>query len=293
MTAKVNTVCIIGTGLIGGSLALALKKTGFCQRIVGAGRTEGTLKKAVELGVVDDYETDFSLAVKEADIIVVAVPLSAMKNVFEKIAPALSSSAIVTDAGSAKQSVIKDAEAAFGESSSRFVAGHPISGTEKSGVTAAFTELYENRKVILTPVENTDADAVELVSAMWQAAGADVEMMGAQHHDMVLAGTSHLPHVLAFGLVDCLNSLEDVDEIFRFAAGGFRDFTRIASSDPVMWRDICLSNRDDILAMMKKYEDELKTISSALQENDGDALIDIFSRAKMARDQFNIPGNSK
>lgn len=293
MTAKVNTVCIIGTGLIGGSLALALKKSGFCRRIVGAGRTEATLKKALELGVVDDYETDFSLAVKDADIVVVAVPLSAMKNVFEQIAPALPSSAIVTDAGSAKQSVIKDAEAVFGAASNRFVAGHPISGTEKSGVTAAFTELYENRKVILTPVENTDADAVELVSAMWQAAGADVETMDAPHHDMVLAGTSHLPHVLAFGLVDCLNSLDDVDEIFRFAAGGFRDFTRIASSDPVMWRDICLSNRDDILAMMKKYEDELKTISSALQENDGDALIDIFSRAKKTRDQFNISGNSK
>ena len=287
MTVKVQTVCIIGTGLIGGSLALALKKSGFCQRIVGAGRTEATLKKALELGVVDHYETDFSLAVKEADIVVVAVPLSAMKNVFEQIAPALSATAIVTDAGSAKQSVIKDAEAVFGEAATRFVAGHPISGTEKSGVTAAFTELYENRKVILTPTDNTDAPAVTLVSEMWQAAGAEVESMDAEHHDMVLAGTSHLPHVLAFGLVDCLNSLEDVDEIFRFAAGGFRDFTRIASSDPVMWRDICLSNRKDILDMMNKYQDQLLTISSALENNDGEALIEIFARAKKARDQFN------
>ncbi|MDH5710153.1 MAG: prephenate dehydrogenase/arogenate dehydrogenase family protein [Gammaproteobacteria bacterium] len=287
MTAGVRTVCVIGTGLIGGSLALALKKAGFCQRIVGAGRTEATLKKAVELGVVDGYETDFALAAKDADIVVVAVPLSAMKNVFEQIAPALSSTAIVTDAGSAKQSVIKDAELAFGKNFNRFVAGHPISGTEKSGVTAAFTELYENRKVILTPTESVDVEAVRLVADMWRAAGADVETMDAAHHDMVLAGTSHLPHVLAFGLVDCLNSLEDVDEIFRFAAGGFRDFTRIASSDPVMWRDICLSNRDDILVMMKKYEDELKTICSALESKDGDALIDIFSRAKKARDQFN------
>ena len=287
MTAGVGTVCVIGTGLIGGSLALALKKAGFCQRIVGAGRTEATLKKAVELGVVDEYQTDFSLAVKGADIVVVAVPLSAMKNVFEQIAPTLSSTAIVTDAGSAKQSVIKDAELVFGKDFNRFVAGHPISGTEKSGVTAAFTELYENRKVILTPTDNVDADAVSLIAEMWRATGAEVETMDAAHHDMVLAGTSHLPHVLAFGLVDCLNSLEDVDEIFRFAAGGFRDFTRIASSDPVMWRDICLSNRDDILAMMKKYEDELKTIFSALEAKDGDALIEIFSRAKKARDQFN------
>lgn len=287
MTVKVQTVCIIGTGLIGGSLALALKKSGFCRRIVGAGRTEATLKKALELGVIDDYETDYALAVKDADIVVVAVPLSAMKNVFETIAPALSSTAVVTDAGSAKQSVIKDAQAAFGKNSNRFIAGHPIAGTEKSGVTAAFTELYENRKVILTPTEDTDSAAVNLVSEMWQAAGAEVESMSAQHHDMVLAGTSHLPHILAFGLVDCLNNLEEVDEIFRFAAGGFRDFTRIASSDPVMWRDICLSNREDILGMMKKYEDQLQMITSALQDSDGDALIEIFSRAKKARDKFN------
>ena len=287
MNAKVQTVCIIGTGLIGGSLALALKQAGFCARIIGAGRTEATLKKAVELGVIDSYETDFALAVKDADIVVVAVPLRAMKNVFEKIAPALSSTVVVTDAGSAKQSVIKDAQAAFGKNADRFVAGHPISGTEKSGVTAAFTELYENRKVILTPTENTDSDATKLVTEMWQAAGADVENMSAQHHDMVLAGTSHLPHILAFGLVDCLNNLEEVDEVFRFAAGGFRDFTRIASSDPVMWRDICLSNRDDILSMMKKYEDQLQMITSALQDSDGDALIEIFERAKKARDQFN------
>ncbi|MCW8922287.1 MAG: prephenate dehydrogenase/arogenate dehydrogenase family protein [Gammaproteobacteria bacterium] len=287
MTEKVQTVCIIGTGLIGGSLALALKKSGFCRRIVGAGRTEATLKKAVELGVVDHYETDFALAVKDADIVVVAVPLSAMKNVFEQIAPALSATAVVTDAGSAKQSVISDAQVAFGKTSNRFVAGHPISGTEKSGVTAAFTELYENRKVILTPTNGTDGEAVQLVTEMWQAAGAEVETMDAEHHDMVLAGTSHLPHILAFGLVDCLNSLEDVDEIFRFAAGGFRDFTRIASSDPVMWRDICLSNREDILVMMKKYQAQLQMISSALEDSDADALVEIFSRAKKARDQFN------
>lgn len=287
MTEKVNTVCIVGTGLIGGSLALALKKSGFCQRVVGAGRTEVTLQKAIELKVIDHYETDFSLAVKDADIVVVAVPLSAMKNVFEKIAPALSSTAIVTDAGSAKQSVIKDAELSFGIGFNRFVAGHPISGTEKSGVTAAFTELYENRKVILTPTENTNSDSVNMIAEMWRATGAEVETMTPEHHDMVLAGTSHLPHILAFGLVDCLNNLDSVDEIFRFAAGGFRDFTRIASSDPVMWRDICLSNRKDVLAMIKKYQDQLQTISSALEDGDGEALIEIFARAKKARDQFN------
>ena len=287
MTEKVQTVCIIGTGLIGGSLALALKQSGFCRRIVGAGRTETTLKKALEMGVVDHYETNFALAVKDADIVVVAVPLSAMKKVFQQIAPALSTTAVVTDAGSAKQSVIKDAEVVFAKNSNRFVAGHPISGTEKSGVTAAFAELYQNRKVILTPSEDTDDNAIKLVSEMWQAAGAEVESMSAQHHDMVLAGTSHLPHILAFGLVDCLNNLNEVDEIFRFAAGGFRDFTRIASSDPVMWRDICLSNREDILNMIKKYQDELQMITAALGNKDGDALIEIFERAKKTRDKFN------
>lgn len=287
MTAKVQTVCIIGTGLIGGSLALALKQAGFCRRVIGAGRTEATLQKAVELGVIDHYEMDYAVAVKDADIVVVAVPLSAMKNVFEQIAPALSATAVVTDAGSAKQSVIKDAELALAKNFNRFVAGHPISGTEKSGVTAAFVDLYKNRKVILTPTDQADADAVKLVTEMWQAAGAEVESMSAQHHDMVLAGTSHLPHILAFGLVDCLNNLEEVDEVFRFAAGGFRDFTRIASSDPVMWRDICLSNREDILRMMEKYQQQLQTIHQALQDSDGEALINIFARAKQARDQFN------
>lgn len=287
MTAKVQTVCIIGTGLIGGSLALALKQAGFCRRVIGAGRTETTLQKAVELGVIDHYEMDYAVAVKDADIVVIAVPLSAMKNVFEQIAPALSATAVVTDAGSAKQSVIKDAELALAKNFNRFVAGHPISGTEKSGVTAAFVDLYKNRKVILTPTDRADTDAVKLVTEMWQAAGAEVESMSAQHHDMVLAGTSHLPHILAFGLVDCLNNLEEVDEVFRFAAGGFRDFTRIASSDPVMWRDICLSNREDILRMMEKYQQQLQTIHQALQDSDGEALINIFARAKQARDQFN------
>ncbi|MDT8451774.1 MAG: prephenate dehydrogenase/arogenate dehydrogenase family protein [Gammaproteobacteria bacterium] len=287
MTTKVQTVCIIGTGLIGGSLALALKQAGFCRRVIGAGRTEATLQKAVELGVIDHYEMDYAVAVKDADIVVVAVPLSAMKHVFEQIAPALSATAVLTDAGSAKQSVIKDAELALAKNFNRFVAGHPISGTEKSGITAAFVDLYKNRKVILTPTDRADADAVKLITEMWQAAGAEVESMSAQHHDMVLAGTSHLPHILAFGLVDCLNNPEEVDEVFRFAAGGFRDFTRIASSDPVMWRDICLSNREDILRMMEKYQQQLQTIHQALQDSDGEALINIFARAKQARDRFN------
>ena len=286
MTLKAQSVCIIGTGLIGGSLALALRRADFCTRITGAGRTEVTLKKAVELGVIDSYETDLTKAVSGADIVVVAVPLSAMKSVFEQIAPGLSATTVVTDAGSAKQSVIRDAEAALGDKANRFVAAHPIAGTERSGVQAAFKELYEGKRVILTPTGSTESGAIDLVTAMWQVAGAEVETMSAEHHDQVLAGTSHLPHLLAFGLVDCLNNLEDVDEIFRFAAGGFRDFTRIASSDPVMWRDICLSNREAVMAMMKRYFQEMDKMYEALQESDGEKLKDIFVRAKKARDDF-------
>ena len=283
---RVDTVCIIGTGLIGGSLALAIRQAGFCKEIVGAGRTEATLVKAVELGVVDRYDTSISNAVEDADIVVVCVPLGSMHAVFEQINAAEIENTIITDAGSAKQSVIDEAEFVFGAGFRNFVPGHPIAGTEQSGVSAAFPELYQNRRVILTPTENTSVDALEKVRAMWQSAGAEVETMSAEHHDLVLAGTSHLPHLLAFGLVDCLNNLEDVDEIFRFAAGGFRDFTRIASSDPVMWRDICLSNRDEVMVMMRRYSVEMEKMYKALEAGDGEKLREIFERAKQARDAF-------
>ena len=283
---RVDTVCIIGTGLIGGSLALAIRQAGFCKEIVGAGRTEATLIKAVELGVIDRYDTSISNAAQDADIIVVCVPLGSMQAVFEQINAAEIENTIITDAGSAKQSVIDEAEFVFGDGFQNFVPGHPIAGTEQSGVSAAFPELYQNRRVILTPTENTSVDALEKVRAMWQSAGAEVETMSAEHHDLVLAGTSHLPHLLAFGLVDCLNNLEDVDEIFRFAAGGFRDFTRIASSDPVMWRDICLSNRDEVMVMMRRFGVEMEKMYKALEAGDGEMLKEIFERAKKARDAF-------
>ena len=283
---RVETVCIIGTGLIGGSLALALKRAGFCREVIGAGRTESTLVKAVELGVIDRYDTVIANAAQQAQIVVVCVPLGAMRAVFEQINAGEIEHTIVTDAGSAKQSVIGDAQAVFGEDWPGFVPGHPIAGTERSGVSAAFPELYQQRRVILTPTGATSAEALHRVRAMWQAAGAVVETMSAEHHDLVLAGTSHLPHLLAFGLVDCLNNLEDIDEIFRFAAGGFRDFTRIASSDPVMWRDICLSNRDQVMSMMRRYRHEMEKMYRALDANDGEKLREIFERAKKVRDAF-------
>ena len=283
----INRLCIIGVGLIGGSLALALKKAGYCQTIVGAGRNVENLKKAVELNVIDEYETDLTKAVKDADVILIAVPLGAMADVFNKIAPVIKESAIVTDAGSAKCSVIKDAKLAFGEKINQFIPGHPIAGTEKSGVEAAFDSLYIDRRVILTPVDENSSESVKIVNDMWLASGAHLDQMSAAHHDLILAGTSHLPHMLAFSLVDCLNKVDDVDEIFKYAAGGFSDFTRIASSDPVMWRDICLSNDAALLSMIQRYQSGLDELKNIIEDKNSDELLELFSRAKKARDDFN------
>ena len=290
MPPLINNLCVIGTGLIGGSLCLALKEKGICKNIIGAGRSEATLQKAQELNIIDRYDTDIANAVKDADVVFVSVPLGAMESVFEKIAEGLTSSgnnkAIITDAGSSKQQVQKIAEDIFAENACRFVAGHPIAGTEKNGPDAAFADLYKNRRVILTPTEQTDADAIKTVTALWQQTGAEVETMDAEHHDKVLAATSHLPHILAFGLVHCLENIDDIENVFRFAAGGFRDVTRIASSDPTMWRDICLNNQQPILDMMKRYKDELDMLYNALESGDGEKLMDVFEQAKATRDKF-------
>lgn len=286
MTLKAKNICIIGTGLIGGSLALAIRQQGYNGVITGAGRTEKTLIEAQQLGIVDNYSTDMRSAVAEADLIFISVPLGAIRPVLETIKPALRAGAVITDAGSAKQMVIEDARNVLGEHFTRFVPGHPIAGTENSGVHAAFAELYQDKRVILTPETETEQAAVDAVVSLWELAGANVSNMDAQHHDLVLAGTSHLPHMLAFALVDCLNKLEDVDEIFQYAAGGFRDFTRIASSDPVMWRDICLHNSAQIIDMIKRYQQELEGVTDALENGDGDELKKIFQRAKDVRDDF-------
>ena len=282
----IDRLCIIGVGLIGGSLALALKKAGYCKRVVGAGRNPQRLQKAVDLGVIDEYELDYKKAVSHVEMVFVAVPLGIMGEVFQKMAPGLRAGTVVTDGGSSKLAVIDAARAGLGLKIKQFVPGHPIAGTEQSGVEAAFDSLYQDRRIILTPLEENARDDVEKVRAMWQAAGAAIDEMGARHHDLVLAGTSHLPHLLAYGLVDCLNQVDDVDEIFQYAAGGFRDFTRIASSDPVMWRDICLANSDAILAMMERFEKEMDMIRRAIESGDGEKLLKVFADAKAARDRF-------
>lgn len=276
---------IIGVGLIGGSLARALRQAGVVQTIVGAGRGEANLARAKELGVIDHYTLDLAEAAANADIVLVGVPLGAMHDVFAAIAPVLKPQAIVTDVGSAKASVVADGLRAFGPRPG-FVPGHPIAGTERSGVDASFAELFQRRRVILTPLPETDSAALTRVSEMWNAAGADVVEMSVAHHDEILAATSHLPHLLAYGLVDTLSSWEDSREVFQFAAGGFRDFTRIASSDPIMWRDICIANREALSDSLERYMADLAHLAELVRTADGPALETIFRNAKQARDRF-------
>lgn len=292
MSTLINKLCVIGTGLIGGSFSLALKEADACKHITGAGRSETTLQKAKQLNIIDAYETDISKAVEDADLIFVSVPLGATESVFKQISIGLTragnNTAIITDAGSAKQQVQVLAEKVFskGHVVRRFVAGHPIAGTEMSGPDAANSDLFKNRRVILTPTMSTNESAITLVSALWQKSGAIVETMDAEHHDKILAATSHLPHMLAFCLVHCLKNMDDIEDVFRFAAGGFRDVTRVASSDPTMWRDICLNNKQPILDMMKRYKDELDVLYNALEAGDGEKLLEVFRQAKLTRDKF-------
>jgi len=283
----IRRLCVVGVGLIGGSLARALRDAGYCSEIVGCGRRVEHLQEAVDLGVIDRFDTDPARAVQGADMIVVCVPLGAMEAVFRSIAPALAADAVVTDAGSAKACVVAAARRAFGGVPPGFVPGHPIAGTEKSGVAASLAGLYRNRTVILTPLPETSPAATARVQAMWEVAGAQVQYMDVDHHDEVLAATSHLPHVLAFQMVDTLARMSDEDEIFRYAAGGFRDFTRIASSDPVMWRDICLANGTALLAMLDRYRSDLDHLADAIRSGDGAAIERVFRNAKAARDRHN------
>lgn len=282
----IDRLCILGVGLIGGSLALAARAAGACREVVGCGRDPAHLERAVTRGVIDRYELDPAAAVAGADVVVVAVPVGALEGVLAAIVPALGPETVVTDVGSTKGSVVEAARAAFGEVPARFVPGHPIAGTERSGVEAAFAELFRDHRVILTPLPETDREAVATVRGLWQAAGAHVSEMEVAHHDQVLAETSHLPHVLAFALVDSLAKTPEQEEVFQYAAGGFRDFTRIASSDPVMWRDICISNREALLAALQRYTDDLAQLVDAIDRGDGERLLEVFQKAKSARDRF-------
>lgn len=280
----IDKLVIIGVGLIGGSLSLALKQAGAVGQVVGCGRNLQNLEKGVSLGILDSYTNNIAEAVAGADIVVVAVPLGAMQSVFEQMLPGLESQTIVTDVGSAKASVVEAARLALADRYNQFVPGHPIAGNERSGVEAGFATLFQNRRVILTPTPDNEPEQTGRVISMWETCGATVESMSIEHHDKVLAATSHLPHMLAYALVHHLSHLNEHEEIFRYAAGGFRDFTRIASSDPVMWRDVCLANGPALLELIEQYQEEMSRIAKAIEQRDGEQLSNLFSRAKSERD---------
>ena len=280
MTQK---IAIIGTGLIGGSFALALRDSGLDVQISGYGRSESNLRRACELGIIDRYSTSLDEAVAGSEVILLASPVGAMGSLLAQLDDCIDPDTIITDAGSVKQSVIDAARAGL-KNPANFVPAHPIAGTEHSGVEAAFATLYHDRRVIFTPVEETAAGPLETVKELWRRTGASIETMTAERHDQVFAATSHLPHALAFCLVETLYRMDKQNEVLRYAAGGFSDFTRIASSDPVMWRDVCLHNRSAILAALGHLQDGLDVLVEAIDKQDGDKLYEYFDIAKQTRD---------
>jgi prephenate dehydrogenase len=283
VTLRVNKVLVIGLGLIGGSLARSLKQTGFAGHVSGHGYRDVSLKKGLEQGVIDSYSLDLDEALAGADIVVIGTPTLTAAEMLTDILPRVGPDTIVTDVASVKGSLVSAAAGA-----ANFVPAHPIAGSESSGVDASKADLFADHRVILTPTEGTDTAALELVRDMWESTGAEVVELGVVEHDAILAATSHLPHVLAYSLVDALAQSDLSEDIFRFAAGGFRDFTRIASSDPVMWRDIALANRDELLRAVDNFSDHLGRLRQAVAEGDGEAMHQIFVDAKSARDSFAI-----
>lgn len=292
----IDRLLVVGVGLIGGSFALALKRKGMVGHVAGVGRDPVNLRRAVELGVIDSIADNIEAGVARADYILVATPVRQMEGILAQIAKSVSSHAVITDAGSTKQDVVAVARRALGKTIAQFVPAHPIAGREKSGVTAAEAGLYENRHVVLAPLEENASIQVQRVEAAWLACGARVVRMDAARHDAVFAAVSHLPHMLAYALVDDLAARENAAELFEFAAGGFRDFTRIASSSPEMWRDIALNNRAALLTEIDAYQSRLNALRDLIDRADGAALERLMTQARNARDawleQFNAAAKS-
>lgn len=287
---QLNKVLIFGIGLIGGSLALALKKAGVARHIVGIGRNQDSLKTALSLGVIDEVQTDIAQAMQGADIVVIATPVAQTPEILASIAPHLKADTIITDAGSTKSDiagyVANAAQNLTPALLSQFVGGHPIAGAEKSGVSAANADLFFGKNVVLTPNEQTSKQALSKVRALWEATGANVSEMSAEAHDQIFAAVSHLPHLLAFALVDDLANRKNSQQLFDFAASGFRDFTRIAGSSPEMWRDISLANREALLSELEAYQSELKLLQKLLENKDGAGLEALFESASNARNAW-------
>lgn len=283
---KIGKLVVIGVGLIGGSFALALKKAKAVKHVVGVGRSRKNLAAALKRHIIDEASTDAAQAVADADLVLLAMPVGQMAEVMARIAPHLPQRAVVTDGGSTKQDVVAYARHFLGAHFPRFVPAHPIAGTENSGAAAAFADLYRGRNVIITPQPETTARALRLVRMAWQRCGARIVRLEAQEHDAIFAAVSHLPHVLVFALVNALARRPDAKKLFGFSAGGLRDTVRIAGSSPEMWRDICVANRDELLAVLDDYEDELESVRSAIESGDGATLERMFEHARAARNKW-------
>lgn len=286
MTLSFNRVCIIGLGLIGGSWVAALRQSGVIGHVVGFDRNLDSMQEAVKLGVIDEFVDSAAIAAQGSDLVILSVPTLAISAILAEVAPVLKESAIVTDVGSVKGSVESAARMYASAHLPQIVLGHPIAGSEKSGVAAIDASLFERQKVILTPLSETNDQALRSVQRLWELAGARVELMSVEHHDQVLAATSHLPHLLAFSLVDTLAHNHENKEIFEYAAGGFRDFTRIASSSPQMWHDIFVANRSAVLDALDLFVGGLNALRDSVASSDSTAMLGVFTRAKVARDHF-------
>ncbi len=279
-----NKICIIGVGLIGGSFGVGLKKSNQIKKIVGFDKDKSSLVKAKKLGVIDEYSLDIAKALSGADLVLIATPVNSFKAILQMIKPHISTHIIITDVGSTKVSVVDMAKQIFGKMPTNFIPAHPIAGKEQSGVESADADLFKNKRVIITPEANANAQSVAVVSELWQGIGAKVEIMHANKHDDLLAMTSHLPHILAFGLMDYL--INNNPDACHYAAGGFKDFSRIASSDAVMWRDICINNPEQIVKHIEGYQQNLTNIANLIKTNQPKKLEKLFTDAKSARDNW-------
>ena len=279
-----QTLALIGLGLVGSSVARAVKAHGLAATVVGHARSVETRETAMRLGFLDRVEADPAAAVANADCVMVCTPLSAIPIVAKAFAPALKPGAIVTDVGSVKSNVIRDLGPLLPDGVV-FVPGHPLAGTEHSGPESGFAELFDGRWCVLTPDKTTPRAAVDRIARLWRGMGSEVEIMTAEHHDKVMAITSHLPHLIAYTIVGTAVDLEDdiKGEVIRFAATGFRDFTRIAASDPVMWRDVFLANKEPMLEMIQRFTEDLTALQRAIRKGDGDTLQDLFTRTRAIR----------
>ncbi len=273
-------IALVGIGLIGSSLARVVRREGLARHIAISTRSAATLARASELGLGSSYSTDVKEAVRDADLVIVSVPVGSSGKVAAEIAPALKQGAILTDVGSTKASVIAQMQPHV-PAGVHFIPGHPLAGTEKSGPDAGFADLFENRWCIFTPLPDTDSAALEKLSEFWRRCGSNIDTMDPQHHDMTLAIVSHLPHIIAYNIVGTADDLQS--EAIKYSASGFRDFTRLAASDPTMWRDVCLHNRDAILEMLGRFSEDLASLQRAIRWADGEKLFDLFTRTRAVR----------